>query len=118
MLCVPVASALVVNFATSALKVTVFRSVVPSLNVTLPMGVPLNCGVTLAVNVTDCPTFDGFSEETREVVVVALFTACFTIFDLLPPKFESPPYTAVIALVAAGSVEIVKVEGGVLGRAR
>jgi hypothetical protein len=35
---------------------------------------PLNCGVTVAVNVTDCPKFDGFVEEARVVVVVALFT--------------------------------------------
>jgi hypothetical protein len=71
--------------------------------------VPLNCGVTLAVKVTPCPTFDGFGEETQVVVVVALFTTWLTACDLLPPKFESPPYTAVIALVATGSVEIVKV---------
>jgi hypothetical protein len=51
----------------------------------------VNCGVTLAVKVTDCPTFDGFREEGKVVVVVALFTTWLTVFDLLLTKFESPP---------------------------
>jgi len=72
MVCVPWARVVVVYFAAPPLSVTVFRVVVPSLKVTLPVGVPLNCGVTLAVNVTDCPTFEGFSEEAKVVVVVAL----------------------------------------------
>ena len=41
-------------------------------------------------------------------VVVALSTTCFTAFDVLPAKFESPPYTALIALVPTLSVEVVK----------
>jgi hypothetical protein len=57
---------------------------------------PLNCGVTLAVKVTDCPEFDGFREEANAVVVVALLTTCFSTFDVLPKKFESPAYTALI----------------------
>jgi hypothetical protein len=56
--------------------------------------VPLNSGVTLAVKVTVFPTLDGFNDEAKVVVVVALLTTCFTAFDVLPPKFESPPYTA------------------------
>jgi predicted small secreted protein len=70
--------------------------------------VPLNCGATLAVKVTDCPTFDGFSDEVKAVVVVALLTTWLTAFDVLPGKFESPPYTALIASVPAGSVEVLK----------
>jgi len=61
--------------------------------------VPLNCGVTLAVKVTDCPTLDGFRDEAKAVVVVALPSTCFTAFDVLLAKFESPAYTALIALV-------------------
>lgn len=45
------------------------RVVVPSLNVTEPVA-PL---VTVAVNVTDAPEVEGFSEEDR-VVVVAVNT--------------------------------------------
>jgi hypothetical protein len=53
--------------------------------------VPLNCGTTLAVKVTDCPSFDGFSDEVKEVVVVALLTTWLTAFDVLLAKLESPP---------------------------
>jgi hypothetical protein len=70
--------------------------------------VPLNCGVTFAVKVTDCPKFDGFCEEVKVVVVVALLTTWLTVFDVLPVKFESPPYTALIVSVPAGSAEVVK----------
>jgi hypothetical protein len=42
------------------------------LKVTFPVGVPLNSGVTVAVKVTDSPTFDGFCDEVKMVVVVAL----------------------------------------------
>jgi hypothetical protein len=54
------------------------------INLTRPVGVPLNCGVTLAVRVTDCPKFEGFCDEINAVVVVALPTTCFTAFDVLP----------------------------------
>ena len=67
-----------------------------------------DCGVTLAVKVTDCPKFDGFSDEAKAVVVVALFTTWLTVFDLLGAKFKSPPYTALIAVVLAMSAEVVK----------
>jgi hypothetical protein len=35
-------------------------------------------------------------------------TTCCTAFDLLPAKFESPPYTAVIEFVPTFSVDVVK----------
>jgi hypothetical protein len=72
------------------------------------VGIPLNSGVTLAVKVTDCPTFDGFGDEAKAVVVVALFTTWVIAFDVLLAKFESPPYIAVIEFVPTGSVEVVK----------
>src|ERR1700722_16364364 len=64
--------------------------------VTVPVGVPLNCGATRAVKVTDCPKLDGFREEAKVVVLVALPTTWLTAVDLLPRNFESPPYTALI----------------------
>jgi hypothetical protein len=48
------------------------------------------------VNVTDCPNTDGFADDATVVVVVAWFTVCVSIEDVLPVKFVSPPYTAVI----------------------
>jgi hypothetical protein len=53
--------------------------------------VPLYCGVTVAVKVTDCPKLEGFRDEVRVVLVVALLTTCSTVFDELTAKFESPP---------------------------
>jgi hypothetical protein len=47
---------------------------------------------------------DGFWREAKS----AWFTTCFSTFDLLPRKFESPAYTAMIELVPTGSVEVAK----------
>ena len=90
MVCMPEASVEVLNFAASPLTATVFRRVAPSKKVTVPVTLPLNCGATLAVKVTDCPEFDGFCEEANEAVVVALLTTCFTTLDMPPPKVASP----------------------------
>ena len=48
----------------------------PSLKVTVPVGVPEPgvLAVTVAVKVTDWPDLEGLSEETTIVVVSALFT--------------------------------------------
>ena len=51
---------------------------------------------------------DGLVEDETLVEVGAFFTTCFTPFDVLPPKFESPPYTAVIELTPRGNAEVVK----------
>jgi hypothetical protein len=48
------------------------KTVVPSLNVTVPTGTPLPDVVT-DVNVTDWPTVEGFGEELTVVVVAVLF---------------------------------------------
>ena len=72
------------------------------------MTVPLNCGTTLAVKVTDSPTFDGFRDEANVVVVVALLTTCFNAFDVPAANFESPPYTAATAVVPTLSAEVMK----------
>jgi hypothetical protein len=50
------------------LRATVPRDVNPSLNVTVPVGVPEPEEI-VAVNVTDCPKLDGFKEEASEVEV-------------------------------------------------
>jgi len=50
--------------------------IVPLRKVTVPVGVPAPGAitVTVAVNVTLCPTADGFGEELTVVVVLALLT--------------------------------------------
>ena len=49
------------------------RAVAPSLNKTLPVGVP-EAAVTVAVNVTICPKSDGFADDATVVVVAAAVT--------------------------------------------
>ena len=63
--------------------------VVPSINVTEPVGVPAGVGVTVAVKVIDCATFEGFAEDVN-AVDVAPFTACVSAADILPVKLASP----------------------------
>src|SRR5437899_2483135 len=65
MLCVPPVSVEVVNCAWLPIRFTVPSAVVPSLNVTDPIAPE----VTVAVNVTACPTFAGFRDDASEVVV-------------------------------------------------
>jgi len=98
----------VANLAVPALSVFVARTVAPFRNLTIPEGVPLYWGATVAVKVTDRPKLDGFREEAKVVALVALLTAWLTAFDLLPRNFESPPYTALIEWVPIGCVEVVK----------
>jgi hypothetical protein len=67
--------------------------VAPSLNVTVPLGVPAPgaTALTVAVNVTDWPETDGFAEEVGVAVVVeAWFTAWETPEELLLLKLASP----------------------------
>ena len=112
--CAPDASFEVVSFAKPPLTFSVPRVVVPSRKVTVPAGVPVNCGATVAVKVTACPAVDGFSDDTSVVVLVALFTACAAAGDVPAAKFESPPYTTVTASVPTASVEVVKIAAPLL----
>jgi hypothetical protein len=58
-----------------AFTVPVSRVLPPSLNVTVPIGVPGAEEVTVAVKVTDWPTNDGFGKDVRVVVVSALLVS-------------------------------------------
>ena len=66
--------------------------VAPSLNVTVPVGVPAPGKVadTEAVKVTDCPSLDGLLLEVTAVVVAAWLTVCDSAVDVLVLKFVSP----------------------------
>ena len=84
----------VVNVATAAASSVPVPSVVaPSMNVTVPVAVPAPgaCTVTVAVNVTDWPNFDGFADEVTDVVVSAFWTSWSRVFDVLALKLASPP---------------------------
>ena len=75
-----------------ASKVLVPRFLVPSLNITLPVGtaVPGALATTVAVKVTVCPWVDGFKDDVTEVVVPSLFTVCVSAEDVLVLKLELP----------------------------
>ena len=88
----PTANEEVVSVALPALKVVVPRVAAPSRNVTEPVGVPApgETALTVAVNVTDWPDTDGFTELVSVVELDALLTVCVTAKDALELKLLSP----------------------------
>ena len=66
----PIGKVEVETLAVPPLSVEVPRAVLPLVNVTVPV-TPLG---TLAVRVTDCPVVDGFKEDVKVTVGVALPT--------------------------------------------
>ena len=86
MLCDPSASAEVENVATPPESEPVPIVVEPSLNVTVPVAVPAPGALTatVAVNVTDSPTTDGFCDDASDVLVEAVFTVWLEADDVLP----------------------------------
>jgi hypothetical protein len=90
----PKANAEVVSVAFPRLRLPVPSRVAPSLKATVPVGVPEVAGFTVAVKVTAWPDFDGFTEDTTEVVEAAWFTPCDRTGEVLRAKLASPLYTA------------------------
>ena len=89
----PTASAEVVSVAFAELSRVPEPSVVaPSVNTTVPVGVPAPGPDTdtEAVNVTGCPNTDGDPDDEMTVAVLVLPTTC-TSFDVLPAKDASSP---------------------------
>jgi hypothetical protein len=72
-------------------KLAVPRVVAESRNVTVPVGVPVNCGVTVAVKVIVWPKIDGFKELATALELVALFTVWVIAADTPLLKLLSPP---------------------------
>ena len=90
--CVPPATLLVVSVAIAdAFRLPVPSDVVPSMNVTEPVGMPGAVEVTVAVNVTGIPKTDGFAEDVTVVAVASILTTCVIVFEVLTPKLASPP---------------------------
>src|SRR5579884_216254 len=98
--CVPTVNELVVKVAvvTPPLvdSVPVPMVAPPSWKSTVPDGsaaalVPGRVMLTVAVNVTDWPYTEGFTDELTAVVVLALFTTWLTVLLVLVLKLLSPP---------------------------
>ena len=89
MRCVPTASELVIRVAVPWPLTTCAtpRTDAPSMNWTEPVGVAALIAApemlaTFAVNVTDCPKIDGFTEEVTVVEVGAGLTVWFRVPEL------------------------------------
>jgi hypothetical protein len=95
----PTRRELVDNVAFPVLStIRVPRLVVPSLKVTVPVGVPAPGGgtATVAVKATLCPKTDGLGVLTSVVVVVGWMTVTVTGDETLVLKLPSPRYWAVM----------------------
>ena len=66
----------------------------PSLNVTVPVGVPTpgDVAVTVDVKVTGWPDTDGLTDDASAVVVASLLTTRLVAVDMLVTSFASPPH--------------------------
>ena len=82
MLWLPTESAAVENNAVPPLTGAVPRELAPSKNCTVPVAA---AGDTVAVNVTDCPDVDGFTDDASAVVLLINegFTVCVRTADEL-----------------------------------
>jgi len=110
MVCVPAGNTEVVKLAWP-LALTVIgpaRTVVPSLNVTLPVLTGAPPETTVAVSVAACPKVDGFSDEASVAVVSAVFTVC-AMDPLLALKLDPPLYSAVMLWPPTVNVAVLKV---------
>jgi hypothetical protein len=52
---------------------------------------PPPVALTVAVNVTDCPETEGFTDEPTAVAVFALLIVCVSVVEVLELKLVSPP---------------------------
>jgi hypothetical protein len=113
MLCDPTVSDAVLKVAVPPLKVAVPSEFAPSLNVTVPVGVPLpDCGATVAVNVTSCPLVNCVFDALREVLVLIFAgaeTTTVTTVEVDAAKFASPEYAAVMLCDPTVSDDVLKV---------
>src|SRR5215467_13263042 len=108
MVLLPVASVEMLNEATPLLlRGTWARMPLPCWKMTCPVGVPVPGGTaaTVAVTVTDCPTFDGLGVAAT-AVDEALAWIYWTNDELPVLKLESPLYCTVMKCLSAVSVEL------------
>ena len=74
------------------LRLVVPSELVPSLKVTVPVGVALAgaTGLTVAVKTTAWPNVDGFGDEPAAVLLLPLLTCWVKVADVLVLKLASP----------------------------
>src|SRR4051812_25122902 len=110
MVCGPVESALVVNFATPVESIDAEpRRLAPSTKLTTPVGavLPGELFDTVAVKVTLSPCVEGLADDVSAVDVDAAVTDCESGAELLPATFVSVLVNvAVIECDATASNEV------------
>jgi hypothetical protein len=105
---VPALRVVVVKVAAPATSVAVPRVALPFLKVTVPAGVT-DEEETVAVNVTDCPTAEGLSDEVTEVEVGDFAITKGTLLVSVPPGVVTatePLVAPVGTLVVISELEI------------
>jgi hypothetical protein len=107
----PAGRLLVVNVATpEELTVPLPNSVPPLKKFTVPNGVPVGAGVTVAVNVTGCPAVAGFGATTNVVVVTVWALTCTITADEVEVANPAlPEKTAVMLDGPSGRLLVVNV---------
>jgi hypothetical protein len=75
----------------------------------VPLGVPVYCGFTVAVTVALCPSVIEFGTTASEVVLLALLTVCESALEVLPALLLSPAKAAVMEWEPSGSVDVLNV---------
>jgi hypothetical protein len=91
--CAPAVSDWLISVAVPLPSVSIVRVAVPSLIVTVPVGVPEPEALTVTVKFVGWVTSVGF---TKLVIIVwvatgwAFLTVCVTTVDVVPVKLESP----------------------------
>src|SRR6516165_2706304 len=106
MACPPAAAKLVVSAAVPpGPTATVPRTTVPSLKVTVPVGVPAPgpTAATVAVKVTDWPVTAGLTDDFRATVVAAGLTVTVVAAEVLAAKPLTPKKEAVSAWLPTNS---------------
>src|SRR5713226_8652996 len=98
--CAPTAREAVVSLAMhEESSVPVPRLVVPSRNVTVPVGMPAG-ELNVAVRVTGWPKTLGLGDEAGDPGVGPVFTVCDNAYEVLRLRFVSPPHDAVMECAA------------------
>jgi len=83
--------------------VLVETAVAPSLNVTVPVGVPPPTAVTIALSMTGCPMTLEIAEEARIVAVSALLTVWVKVSEVLVFKLLVASKATTVTAVYNGS---------------
>ena len=80
-----------------------------STKVTVPVGVPMDCATTLAVNVSESPKFDGLAPEVKATAEeLGAVMTCGRAGEAFKAKLSFPLYTTLMLWVPMAREETVR----------